>query len=727
MKHGRFIYLLTVVFVLITLLVVYMQYNANRNIRGLISGNERLLNEFSYDKDLRNIQSKILNIESKVRGVIVTGNLTHREGINEEIDRIGTIVDRLQQIRGRDSTEMLVDQLDRLLKRKVELSRGILGTYVVSGKQAAEALSGQPESKNLTDSISTTIQQLEAARREALSEITLRLDDNGRKAWLWGYVFLIFTLLMSISAFVFIVNRIKRQQELIRALDASEKKEREAARIKENFLANMSHEIRTPLNAIMGFTRLLRRRTLDPGSEEYVRSIERSGDSLMAIVNDILDLSRIEAGMMRIEPTPFNIRQLIQSVVTMFESRASEKQLTLQTQVGDEVPEVLVQDNTRITQILVNLTGNAVKFTPSGGITIKANGKMTGDGKFLLQLEVADTGIGISPEKLSVIFNRFEQAEASTTRTHGGTGLGLAIVQELATLLGGTVSAQSEEGRGSVFTCSIPCSIATSAAVIPGRKETAAISPTDFSGLRVLVVEDHEINQRLLGHLFDEWKLAHVLVSNGNEALEQLQKEQFSMVLMDIQMPEMDGYATTREIRNTLGLDVPVIAMTAHAMAGEREKCIRYGMNDHLAKPVREAELIGLIQQYARPLHMKGQQKTEPRYQVINLAYMKEVSHGDTGYEKTVTEQFLEMMPEEMRQLRAAFDAQDINRMKRTAHNMKTTISVMGLGERLDPLLDALEQAHQGGTEQAAKISRVESIGAEALREARNLYQDLSL
>jgi len=732
MKYSPFIYFLIVIFVSITLLTVYMQYNSSKNIKGLISGNENLLAEFSTDKDLRNIQSYILNIESKVRGVIVTGDTVHQEGVEDEVRMIEAIMNRLQQVSANDNTENLIDRLDSLLKIKISFSRQTLNVYYSSGKTAAEKMNSPRNVRQLTGDIRETIQDLETVRMERLAGITNKLDSNGRDAYLWGYIFLAFVLLTTITGFLFIINKLKQQQLLINELDASEKRAREAARIKENFMANMSHEIRTPMNAIIGFTNLLQKQPLDDLSRDYIRSIHTSGENLLTIINDILDLSKIEAGMMRIEETPFSVRELVHSVETMFRNKITEKDLALKTTVEPDVPGILVGDHIRLTQILANLLSNAIKFTSKGEIDIHVSGENKGNGRFTLNTEVRDTGIGIEKDKLSVIFDRFHQAEDSTTRKFGGTGLGLSIVKELVLIQGGEITAESEPGKGSVFRFSVPYKIKSGQYDREAGKADKAVASTDHRPVKILVAEDNAMNQKLLDYLFSAWQMEYVIAANGREAVEKLQQQHFDLVLMDIQMPEMDGYTATAIIRQELKSEIPVIAMTAHAMSGEKEKCLSYGMNDYLSKPIREDNLLALITRYTRAepavrLEDTGLQETDGQggYKTIDLAYLRQISNGNKEFEKTVSAQFIEMIPGEISSLKKAYEKEDWQTMNQVAHNLKTTVSVMGLSDKLDPLLSVLEMAGKDSTETGRQLKELEEICLAALREAELFSRSL--
>ena len=281
--------------------------------------------------------------------------------------------------------------------------------------------------------------------------------------------------------FWYIINTIRRQEHLIHQLNISEKNEREAAQVKEKFLANMSHEIRTPMNAILGFTHLLERKELDEESKEYVETIQKSGENLLTIINDILDLSKIEAGMMRIEAAPFNIRGLLHSVETMFTDKAKEKGIELFSRIDDTMADTLTGDATRLTQILVNIIGNAIKFTSEGNIVIQITNEGIKDTVVNTGITITDTGIGIEPEKLEKIFDRFQQVDDDVTRKHGGTGLGLAIVNDLIQLQKGSIKVESEMGKGTTFHIVMPYKIARDEVTGNGINE---FNVSDFEGVK---------------------------------------------------------------------------------------------------------------------------------------------------------------------------------------------------------------------------------------------------
>jgi len=526
-----------------------------------------------------------------------------------------------------------------------------------------------------------------------------------------------------------IVARLRKQDHLIMQLDISEKKAKEAARIKENFMANMSHEIRTPLNAILGFTNLLKMREMEATSQEFVCSIQKAGENLLTIINDILDLSKIEAGMMRVENNPFSVRGLFLSIKTLFSERIKEKRLEIKYEIDAQVPDTLIGDATRLTQILVNLIGNAIKFTEKGHVFVHIYNKQVNGEHMELGFSISDTGIGIEKNKIAGIFDRFHQAEDSTTRNYGGTGLGLSIVKDLLILQHGDIEVDSDLGKGTTFRFFIPY-------LISSEQFTASVladynRPKQYTSgeINLLIVDDNEMNQSLMKHLLNEWNLCYDIVGNGTLALELLKHKKYDMVLMDIQMPGMDGYSTTHRIRTELESDVPIIAMTAHALAGEREKCLSFGMNEYLSKPINEQQLCTFIARFTgenKKLMVVLNHKDVPAeiYSCIDLSYMKEISKGNVLYEKSITGQFLEMIPKALLEIEIALITNDFVTISHVAHNLKTSISIMGMADQLEDILDNLEYIYDEDTirEHAQSLKLISGI---ALKEANDFYETL--
>jgi len=365
-----------------------------------------------------------------------------------------------------------------------------------------------------------------------------------------------------------------------------------ADKAKSDFLATMSHEIRTPLNAILGMIDLILESGLPDRQRRQVEVMKGSADSLIGLLNDLLDLSRIESGQLSLENTDFSLRDSLSGTLSLLRMRAAKKNLDFHVHIDDSVPQWLRGDPNRLRQVVLNLADNAIKFTSQGRVKISVEAVEQKANNVMLQVTVSDTGIGIAADKLTGIFDRFYQADSSMTRRYGGSGLGLAIVAQLVKAMLGSVWAESEPQKGSAFHFTIRCEIGEN----PQRKlvRPAQESPEQMSlqGLRVLLVEDSAVNQLVAREVLRRHGCDVTVASNGIEAVESVQSHAFDLILMDLQMPEMDGFEATRLIRTQeCGATIPIIAQTAHAFPEDIERCLEAGMDGHVAKPITPSGL----------------------------------------------------------------------------------------------------------------------------------------
>ncbi|HMQ05932.1 MAG TPA: response regulator [Saprospiraceae bacterium] len=466
---------------------------------------------------------------------------------------------------------------------------------------------------------------------------------------------------------------------------------------KDQFIANISHELRTPITSILGFTELLLEEEKDKVKFHHLHTIKEASETLLHLISDILDLSKIESGQFIIELIPFQLRESILNIISMMQEKAKRKGLQLRYKVDKNVPNKLIGDKHKLSQILLNLIGNAIKFSNQGSIEISVGtDSESSNDPIHLKFSVSDTGIGIDPNNLDLIFERFVQAEVHTTRQFGGTGLGLNICKHLVEMQGGSISVQSTLGKGSTFTFIIPYSLdrrKNIKKISAPQPEIQTIKPG-----KILVCEDNAMNQRLVNHILAKEGFEVTIASNGTEGINLFKKNSFDVILMDLQMPEKDGYATTFELRNQLRSNVPIIALTANGMDAEYEKCIKAGMNDFLSKPFTKKDLLSKINKWMLYTVTK---KSEPKAFSelpetgefsIDINTLSEFAGGDQSFMIEMLQLFYDNSQLEMQELKTKCIDMDLEGISKISHKLKSSFSLLGA----DPLfLEQLEIADQ--------------------------------
>ena len=473
---------------------------------------------------------------------------------------------------------------------------------------------------------------------------------------------------------------ITEQKTLEQELEIARERAEESSKAKEIFLATMSHEIRTPLNVIIGMIRDISRESLSPTQDLFVKNASASGQHLLSIVNNILDITKIESGQIKLDNRPFNVADVIHEAILIMNPSAQEKMLDLTVTISEELKSVYIGDSNRIRQILLNILDNSVKFTDEGSISINCNVSRLNDGKDRILISITDTGIGIDDAFKENIFERFTQSDYSSSRKYGGAGMGMSISYELIQLMNGSINIDSKLGKGTTVEILIDLEISQE------KESKLSIDRNVYDNLRdkkILLVEDSFLNRLVAANSLSYYGMNITEAVNGIDALEKLNKSSFDLILMDLQMPELGGLEATKIIRNEMRLNTPVIALTANVFKSELERCLDAGMDDYITKPFDESDLLAVLIKFLSP----GEKKTDKSLSVINtrdeklfdLDYIHEMSRGNKGFVINMIEIFCEESPGIISSIKHSCNSRNFLEMKRLAHRFKPTLTNFGI------------------------------------------------
>jgi PAS domain S-box-containing protein len=470
----------------------------------------------------------------------------------------------------------------------------------------------------------------------------------------------------------------------------------DAVKAKQQFLSNMSHEIRTPMNAIIGFTKVVLKTELSAKQKEYLTAIKMSGDALIVLINDILDLAKVDAGKMTFEKTPFKMAVSLSAMLHLFEPKIQEKNLVLVKEYDSKIPDVLIGDPVRLHQIILNLVSNAVKFTSRGKITVSVQVAKEDDAEVTIEFAISDTGIGIEKNKLKNIFENFQQASSGTSRLYGGTGLGLAIVKQLVEAQNGTIQVKSKPDEGSTF--SFTLNFKKTNAKVDIDTEIAELD-AGTKNAKILVVEDIALNQLLMRTLLEDFGFECVIATNGKIAIEKLQAEAYDIILMDLQMPEMNGFEATEYIRNKMNSKTPIIALTADVTTSDLARCKAVGMNDYISKPVDErllySKIVGFLKKPS-PVKSSSSKTTDgsenKKTQLTNLDFITQRSKSNVKLMTEILSLYLTQTTSLITAMKNSLHNKDWNELQAIAHKLIPSFTIVGMSQAHENLARKIQE-----------------------------------
>ena len=723
-KGSIFIKFITDYFFLLLMLVgiafnFYFEMKVNRSIKEFTANQDKITQYQQYLRQVDLLSKKLEGVKNQVKNLAIYGSLEKIKNFEKdarEINRESVLLaDNLRAI----ISSADIEGFRKSVKQRVDFERSLIQAFQENGIKEIQKKIQQPDADQSRLKFDMYFSIITGKLQGEIMSRNKQQDKDKLDIISLDYAIPHLTSFIFLVIAFFILYKILQVYKLNENLNKAVEKEHEAQLIKEQFMDNMTHELRSPLNAVLGYTGLLMKTTLKKDQLKFTKAIRTSGELLLNVINEVLDYSKIRSGYLHFENEPFSLKEQVAALLDIVNDKLNEKGLQYEIDIDDKIPDNLRGDGSKLLQVLLNITFNAIKFTTEGKISIRVLcEEKTGD-QVKLKFFISDTGIGIPKEKLPYIFDRFFQVQGNVTTKYAGTGLGLSITKQIVMLQGGTIHAESEPGKGTTFIFTLGFGISMDESKTEKKQTLAGLINGDEDGLayrvkvlprdmKILIVDDNELNRELVCFILKDMQVQFKTASRGQEAIDMLKNEKFDVVLMDVQMPGMDGRETTRKIRTGLKLQVPVIALTAFSQPAEKQRCLDAGMDVYLSKPVKEKELFEVLELFAPETSV-----TDKR---IDIQYLKTIAQDNREFIDSVILKIADTLPNEIASLREAVESNNHELVNQLSHDMKTTFAVLGLNDSVsEPIryLESWNSARQSQSKVRKMLEIIEGTGAE--------------
>lgn len=672
--------------------ITITQVVTNNSQIALEEGNKQAASTFTLNNRLEELVNLSFSVENRMLGIINKKNIgeINMDGLKDSLTQLGYNVNVLQlaQIDGADYNGL--KKVAYFINKQIDYCFKIIDKENDAKTTQQKSYTDSLINMHLGDSIYSNAIAFQKKLEKSLHKNLLQNSTESNRLGVLNFLLAIISLLAILLLVMIIIKRQKKQLLLIKDLKEARTLALRSGEVKDKFMANMSHEIRTPLNALQGFSRLLSQTNLGKQQQRYSNIIYTASENLLTIVNDILDFSKIESDSFHIRKELFNLKRALKEIQIMFETLAAEKGLVLKIITDKKIKTALFGDADRIKQILVNLIGNAIKFTNAGTVSLTTTVLHETETSLIINFCVIDTGIGMPEQNLEHIFERFEQIDNSFSRSQGGTGLGLTIVKKLTELMEGEIKVDSKINEGSTFSVQLPFEKQNGTLVLE-KKFQSENETIYFKGKTILVAEDNRMNQLLIESILEKFETNAVIAENGHEVLKYLATNKPDLILMDVQMPGMDGIKATKKIREKYGNELPIVAMTAHVLEQEKQNCLQAGMNKYLTKPINEAALISSLNELIGKKDATSKVVTPFKKTVDfnNIEYLKNICNNDVDKINEVLKQLAIQLPVETQLLEQFIKTKNTEGIKKLIHSLKSTLSALDIDA---PVVVAVEE-----------------------------------